>query len=74
MIFQHKLFSGDYLFVYASDKNNVVVFIHPTPDNAYTPGDDIPDEEVVDTMLYDMLEVMGLKNGKICDDYDSRCR
>ena len=28
-------------------------------------------EEVVDTMGYDMLEAMELKNGKICDDYYS---
>ena len=56
-----KLFYGDYLFVYASDENNVVVLIQPTPESADTPEADIPDEEVVHTMGDDMLETMKLK-------------
>ena len=33
----------------------------------------MPDEDVVYTMVYYMLEVMELKNGNICDDSDSSC-
>ena len=49
---------GDYFFVYASDDNNVVVLIHPTPENAGTPKDEMPYEEVVDNMGDDMLDKM----------------
>ena len=33
----------------------------------------MPDEDVVDTMGYDMLEAMELKNDQICGDSDSIC-
>ena len=33
----------------------------------------MPDEEVVDTMLCDILEATEWKVGKIFDDSDSRC-
>ena len=36
-IFPHKFSSGDYLFVYSGDDNNVVGFIHTTPDSEDTP-------------------------------------
>ena len=55
------LFHRNYLFVYASDKNNVVVLIQPSPDSSDTPELDIPEKDMVDTMGYDMLEVMGWK-------------
>ena len=71
--FSQKFYSGDYLFVYASDDNNVDVFIQTTPYSADTPEDEMPYEEVVDTMGYDMLDEMEWKNGKICDDSDFRC-
>ena len=56
MVFPQKLFSGDYFFVYASDDNNVVVLIQPTPEIADTPESEIPDEELADAMLDDMLD------------------
>ena len=71
--FSQKVYSSDYLFVYDSDNNNDVVLIHTTPENADTPEADIPYEEVVDTMGYDMLDEMEQKNGKICDDSDYIC-
>ena len=46
---------------------------HPTPESADTPKADMPDEVVVDTVGDDMMESMEWKNGKICDDSDSRC-
>ena len=46
------------LFVYASDENDVVVFIQPTLEIVYTPEAEIPDYEVVDTMGDDILESM----------------
>ena len=58
MIFTKKLFYGDYLFVYTSDDNNVVVLIQLTPYVADTPEDEMTDEEVVDTMVYDMMDSM----------------
>ena len=33
----------------------------------------MPYEEVVDTMVYGILDEMVLKNGNICGDSDSRC-
>ena len=54
----HKLYSGDYLFLYASDENNFVVLIKPTPESEYTPEAEMTYEEVVDTMGYDMLDEM----------------
>ena len=35
--------------------------------------DEIIDEEVIDTMGYDILEEMEWENGKICDDFDYIC-
>ena len=58
MIFTQKLFPGDYLFVYSSDENNIVVLIQTTSESAYTPEYEIPDWEVVDTMGDDMMEAM----------------
>ena len=54
--FSQKLYLGDYLFVYAFYKNNVVVLIHTTPEIADTPEADIPYKEVVDTMVDDILD------------------
>ena len=42
-MFSQKLYSGDYLFVYASDANIFVVLIQTTPDIADTPEAKIPD-------------------------------
>ena len=47
--------------------------MHTTPDSADTLSTYIPDEEVVGTMGDYMMEAMELKNGKICDQSDSRC-
>ena len=65
--------SDDNLFFYTSGDNNVVRLIQPTPDSAYTMESYITDEDVVNTMVDDILEAMELKNGKICDASDSRC-
>ena len=73
LIFTQKLFSGDYLFVYDSDDNNVVVLIHPTSESEDTPEAEMPDQEVADTMGDDIMQEMELKKGKKCDDYDSIC-
>ena len=63
-----------WLFIfYASGDNNAVVLIHPNTESAYTPEDEMPYEEVVDTMGDDILDEMEWKNGNICDDSDSRC-
>ena len=70
--FSQKLYSGDYLIVYASDENNDVVLIQITPDIVYTLEADMPYEEVVDTMGNDILDEMEQKNGKICDHSDLR--
>ena len=35
--------------------------------------DDIPHENVVDTMLDDIMEAMEHKNGDICSNYDYSC-
>ena len=56
--FSQKFYSGYYLFVYASDENNVVILIHTTPESSDTPEDLMPYEEVVDTMGDDMLDEM----------------
>ena len=73
MVFPQELYSGDYFFVYASDENNVVVFIQTTPESADTPENDMPDYEVFDTMVDDILEAIELKNVHMYDDSDSRC-
>ena len=55
-ILLQKFYSGDYLFIYAYDDNNVFVLLHPTTDSADTPEAEITNEEVVDTMGDDMLD------------------
>ena len=72
MIFPHNFFSGDDLFVYDYDDNNVVVLIHPTSESADKTESDIIYEEVVDAMGDDMLKGTK-KNDKICDESDSSC-
>ena len=56
--FSQKFYSGDYLFLYDSDDNNVVILIQPTTKSADTPESEIPYEEVVDTMGDDMQDEM----------------
>ena len=56
LILPQKFSSGDYLFSYYADDNNVVGLIQITTESADTPEDEIPDEDVIDTMVYDMLE------------------
>ena len=73
LMFPQKLSSSDYLFFYADGENSVVGLIQPTKDSADTPEVYISYEDVVDNMGYYMLEGMELKNGKIYDEYDSRC-
>ena len=57
-MFSQKLYSGDYSFVYASDDNNIVVLIQTTPESADTLKDNMPYEDVVDTMGGYMLDKM----------------
>ena len=73
MVFTQKFSSGDYLFVYDCDDNNVVVLIYTPPWSADTTEAEIPDEEVVDNMLDDVLEEMEWKHFNICDNSDSSC-
>ena len=54
--FSQKLFSGYYLFVFASDDNTDVVLIQPNPESSDTPEPDMPYDEEVDTMVDDMLD------------------
>ena len=56
--FSQKFYFSDYLFVYASDDNNVVVLIQPIPESADTTEADMQYEKVVDTMGYDILDEM----------------
>ena len=58
LYFSQKFYSGDYLFVYASDDNNAVVLIHPTPESADTPEAEMPYKKVDDTMEDDMMDEM----------------
>ena len=39
--------------------NDVVVLIYSTPESIYIPEAETPDEEVVDSMVDDMLESIG---------------
>ena len=73
LVFPQNLSSGDYVFVYAADKNNVVGLIQPTSESEITPEYEIPDEDVVYTIVYDMLEYIELENGNICDDSNYSC-
>ena len=65
LILPHKFSSDYYFFVYAARENNVVGLIHTTPDSSDIPEADIPDEDLVDTMGYGMLESMERKNDNI---------
>ena len=58
LFFSQKFFPGDYLFVYYYDDNNFVALIYANQDSADTPEAEIPDEDLVDTVGYDMLEAM----------------
>ena len=71
LILPHKFSSSEYLLFYAADENNDVGLIHPTKESADTLEGDILYEDMIDTMGYDMLEAMQLKNDRICDNYDS---
>ena len=71
-IYTQKFSSADYLFVFGSGCNNVVSLIHTTTYSKDTPEAYMPDGYVIDTIVYDILEAMELKNGKIFDDSDSR--
>ena len=42
-------------FVYAAGDNNVVGFIHPTPDSTDTPEVYMPYDDVVDNVVDDIL-------------------
>ena len=55
LVFPNKFPSGDYFFVYDASDNNVACLIQPTPNSADTPNAYMTDEEVVDTMVYDMM-------------------
>ena len=48
--------------------------IHPTLESADTPEAKILYEEVVDTILYYMMDEMELKNAKIFNESDSSCK
>ena len=58
LIFTQNFSSGDYLFVYATGDNSVVGLIQITPDSADISEAYIPDEYVVDTMVYAIMEAM----------------
>ena len=73
MIFTQKFSSVGYLFVYIAGENNVVGLIYPTTDITDTMEAYMTDYDMVDTMGYNMLEAMELKNDNICDDYDYSC-
>ena len=57
LIYPQKLSSGDNFFVCASGENNAVGLIHANTDSEDTTEAYITDEDVVDTMRYDILEV-----------------
>ena len=70
-IFTHKTSSGDYLFVYASDKFCFVGLIYPILESADKREAEIKYEDVVDNMGYDFPEETKCKCGKIFYDSDS---
>ena len=47
--------------------------VQPTPEISDTLEADIPDEDVVDTMVDDILEEIECENGQICYDSNYRC-
>ena len=73
MICPQKFFSGDYLFVYDAGEKNVVGLIYHTPDSEYTTEAYMKNDDVVDTIGYNMMEAMEHKNDNICDDSDYIC-
>ena len=68
LIFPQKNYYGDYLFFYDDGENNVVGLIHHTLDSEYTPEAYMPYEDVINTVVDDILEATERQNGKICDD------
>ena len=56
--FSQKFYSGDYLFFYASNENNIVVLIQTNPESEDTPEADMKYEDMVDTIRDDMLDEM----------------
>ena len=73
LIFPQKLSSGNYLCVYSGGHNNVVGLICTYTYNEDTPEDYMKNEDMVDTMVDDIMEEMERKNGKICDNSYSSC-
>ena len=55
LIFPQKFFSKDYYFAYASADDNFVGLLQLNPDSVDTTEAEILDEDVVDTIRYDML-------------------
>ena len=58
LIFPQKLSSVDYLFICASDENNDIVLMQPTPYSEDTLEAEILYEDVVDIVVEYMLEEM----------------
>ena len=58
LIFPQKLSSVDYLFICASDENNDIVLVQPTPYSEDTLEAEILYEDVVDIVVDYMLEEM----------------
>ena len=48
--------------------------LHPNPDISDKSEADIPDDDVVYTMVYDIMEAMEWENNNICNDYGPRYR
>ena len=55
LLFTQRLSSSNYFFVYAAGENNVVGLIQPTPDITYTLEAYITYDDVIDTMLDDIM-------------------
>ena len=73
IIFPQKFYSGNSLFVYDYGDNNVANLIHTTPYISDILEFYMPNEDVVGTVVDDILESMERKNIKICDDSHYRC-
>ena len=71
--FTQKFCSGDYFFVYADGDNNVVGLMQPITYSVDTPEAYMSDEDVVDTMIDDIMDATEIKNGNICYYYYYRC-
>ena len=74
LIFSQKLSSGEYFCVYVAGDNNVVGLIHTNLDSSDILDAHMTDEDVVDAIVYDMMEEMERKNAKIWDDSDYSSR